>query len=131
MPTFSVTTHRRCEMIDITERIRQAVADSGVQQGVVTVFALHTTAAITINENADRDVVRDLLVNLKRLAPHTGDYRHAEGNSDAHLKSSLLGVSETVLIDDGRLQLGTWQSVFFCEFDGPRTRKVALQVVPA
>ncbi len=125
---FSVRTTAREEFIDVTEQVRQAVRESGIREGVATAFVPHTTAAVTINENADPDVRRDLLVTLRGLIPHRGDYRHAEGNSDAHVKVSLLGSSERVLISDGRPVLGTWQSVFFAEFDGPRSRKLLVHV---
>ena len=116
-------------MIDITSQISAAVNQSGIAEGDVIVYCPHTTAAITINENADPSVPHDILLTLAELLPqHRTGYRHSEGNSDAHCKSSLLGPSEQVLINDGRLNLGTWQGIFFCEFDGPRSRKVTLQI---
>ena len=116
-------------MIDITGRVDAVVREAGVQNGDVVVFCPHTTAAITINENADPDVVHDLLLALDDIVPRSrAEYRHAEGNSDAHCKSSLVGCSEQVLIKDGGLVLGTWQAVYFCEFDGPRSRRVIVQV---
>ena len=116
-------------MMDITAQVAEAVAESGVQNGTVLVFCPHTTAAITINENADPDVQHDILLTLEELLPkNRPGYRHGEGNSDAHVKTSLVGANELVMIENGRLKLGTWQSVFFCEFDGPRTRRVHLQV---
>jgi secondary thiamine-phosphate synthase enzyme len=116
-------------MIDITAQIAEAVAESGIQTGTVLVFCPHTTAAITINENADPDVPHDILLTLEELIPQQRNgYRHCEGNSDAHVKSSLVGASEQVMIQNGSLTLGTWQAVFFCEFDGPRTRTVHIQV---
>lgn len=105
------------------------VTDSGVTEGFAVVFAAHTTAAITINENADPDVVRDLLAGLAKLAPEHAGWRHAEGNSDAHLKASLVGPSVTIPVEGGRLVLGTWQGVYFCEFDGPRQRRCVVTVV--
>lgn len=127
--TISVRTNRRCQMMDITAQVAEAVAESGVQNGTVLVFCPHTTAAITINENADPDVQHDLLLTLEELLPkNRPGYRHGEGNSDAHVKTSLVGANELVMIENGRLKLGTWQSVFFCEFDGPRTRRVHIQV---
>ena len=127
--TLAVSTRRRCEMVDITRQVADIVAASGISDGEVVVYCPHTTAAITINENADPDVVHDILMTLEELLPQArAGYRHGEGNSDAHVKSSLLGVSETVLIQGGRLTLGTWQAIFFCEFDGPRSRKVTVQV---
>ena len=126
---FSVKTHRRNEMIDITTEVSAAIAKSSVQAGTVIVFCPHTTAAITINENADPDVTHDILLTLDELLPQMrSGYRHAEGNSDAHVKSSLVGASEIVTIQDGRMKLGTWQGVYFCEFDGPRSRRVHLQI---
>jgi secondary thiamine-phosphate synthase enzyme len=127
--TMSVSTSRRCEMVDITERLRRIVAQSGIASGDVIVYCPHTTAGITINENADPDVVHDILMTLEELIPQDRrGYRHCEGNSDAHVKSSLVGCSKTVLVKDGGMVLGTWQSVYFCEFDGPRSRKVIVQV---
>ncbi len=117
-------TQSRAQLIDLTDRIRAELAQSKIQDGVCYVFVPHTTAGITINENADPDVVRDILVTLERLVPRHGDYRHGEGNSDAHLKASLLGFSCMIPISGGRLALGTWQGIYFCEFDGPRQRRV-------
>lgn len=116
-------------MIDITSQVAEVVIESGIQNGTAMVFCPHTTAAITINENADPDVQHDLLLTLEELLPkNRPGYRHCEGNSDAHVKTSLVGSSELVMIQDGRLTLGTWQSVFFCEFDGPRSRSVHIQI---
>ena len=127
--TLAVSTRRRCEMVDITRQVADIVAASGISDGEVVVYCPHTTAAITINENADPDVVHDILLTLDKLLPQArAGYRHAEGNSDAHVKSSLVGCSETILVQGGRPALGTWQAIFFCEFDGPRNRKVAVQV---
>ena len=127
--TISVRTSRRSQMIDITAQIAEAVAESGIQPGTVLVFCPHTTAAITINENADPDVPHDMLLTLEALIPQERNgYRHCEGNSDAHVKSSLVGASEQVMIQNGSLTLGTWQAVFFCEFDGPRTRTAHIQI---
>jgi secondary thiamine-phosphate synthase enzyme len=127
---FTVRTGQRCEMIDLTGQVGQMVRASGISNGVVTVFCPHTTAGITINENADPDVVYDILLTLEALIPknRTG-YRHNEGNSDAHVKSSLVGASEQVLVSDGQLVLGTWQAIYFCEFDGPRNRQVVVQII--
>jgi secondary thiamine-phosphate synthase enzyme len=122
--TLSVRTRSRTGLVDITGDVRRAVAELGVTDGAVLVYVPHTTAAVTINEGADPDVARDIGVTLSDLVPKSGDYRHAEGNSDAHVKSSLVGCSEIVLVRGGELVLGTWQGVFFCEFDGPRTRNV-------
>ncbi|MDY0356003.1 MAG: secondary thiamine-phosphate synthase enzyme YjbQ [Sedimentisphaerales bacterium] len=126
---FPVGTHSRNEMIDITARVEAIVRNSGIGNGQAIVFCPHTTAAITINENADPSVPHDILLTLGELLPHhRAGYRHSEGNSDAHCKSSLVGASERVLVHGGRLTLGTWQGIFFCEFDGPRNRKVIVQV---
>jgi len=126
---FSIVTNSRCQMIDITKEVRSAVDKAGVNDGQVTVHCPHRTAAITINENADPDVIHDILMTLEELFPQNRKgYRHNEGNSDSHVKSSLVGCSENILIENGRLILGTWQGIFFCEFDGPRNRKVILQI---
>lgn len=126
---FGVTTRSRTEMVDVTGQVEAAVRDAGVRNGDVIVFCPHTTAAITINENADPSVVHDMLMVFDQVIPrsHPG-YRHDEGNSDAHCKSSLVGCSEQILVHNGRLTLGTWQGIYFCEFDGPRSRKVIVQV---
>lgn len=127
--TISVKTHRRNEMIDITAEVSMAIAKSGINIGSAIVFCPHTTAGITINENADPDVTHDILLTLDELLPQLRKgYRHVEGNSDAHVKSSLVGASETLFVQNGRPQLGTWQAVYFCEFDGPRHRKVHLHI---
>lgn len=128
MIEFSVKTRRQTELVDITSRVRDAVGKSGVTSGVCHVFVPHTTAAVTINENADPSVIADVLMELNKVIPFQDGYSHMEGNSAAHIKSSLVGCSETVIVEDGALQLGTWQSVFFCEFDGPRSRRVWVQV---
>ena len=126
---FRVSTRSRTEMVDITDRVGSIVRESGIANGEATVYCPHTTAAITINENADPSVAHDILMALDKVLPRSDpDYRHAEGNSDAHCKSSLVGCGEQVLIRDGRLTLGTWQAVYFCEFDGPRNRSVIVQV---
>ena len=125
---LTVRSSARSEMIDITGLVRSAVRDSGVRDGVCHVFVPHTTAAVTINENADPDVPRDILMALDKAIPWQDCYRHREGNAAAHVKSSLVGASEMVLVEGGQLVLGTWQSLFFCEFDGPRTRKVLVRV---
>ena len=122
--TINIKSNTRIQFIDITLSISEIIRESGVKSGTCVIFSQHTTAGLTINENADPDVTRDILVSLSRLIPPTGDYRHAEGNSDAHLKASLMGFSLMVPIIDGRLSLGTWQGLYFCEFDGPRNRHV-------
>jgi len=126
---FRISTKNRNQMIDITGQVRSFVSQSGITNGDAIVYCPHTTAAITINENADPSVPHDILLTLEELMPHhRPGYRHSEGNSDAHCKSSLLGCSEQILIKDKSLNLGTWQGVFFCEFDGPRSRRVIVQI---
>ena len=124
MKSFSVKTTGRTEFVDITDRVASALSELGVRAGVVTVFVPHTTAGITINENADPDVTADMAASLNRQVPWSAGYRHGEGNSAAHIKASMMGSSVQVVVENGQLQLGTWQAVYFCEFDGPRTRKV-------
>jgi len=127
---LSVQTRRRNEMIDITARIAAAVEKTDIDTGIAIIHCPHTTAGITINENADPDVPHDILLTLEELIPHIrSGYRHCEGNSDAHVKSSLVGVDQTLLVQNGQLVLGTWQAIFFCEFDGPRHRKIHIQVI--
>jgi len=126
---LGISTKSRNQMIDITGHVASMVERSGIREGDVVVFCPHTTAAVTINENADPDVVHDVLLTLSELLPQRrAGYRHGEGNSDAHCKSSLVGCSIQVLVQDGRLWLGTWQAIYFCEFDGPRPRRVLVQV---
>ena len=129
MKQFSVKTTSRFQMIDITGMVRSALRESGVQSGICCVFVPHTTAAVTINENADADVQRDIIAELDKVIPLNDNYRHIEGNSAAHVKSSLVGASEMVLVERGELVLGTWQSLFFCEFDGPRTRRFHVKLI--
>jgi secondary thiamine-phosphate synthase enzyme len=129
MKEISLETHSRVEMIDITAAVQKAAGEEKIEKCVCLVYTPHTTAAITINENADPDVPRDILAALDRAVPFSANYRHAEGNSAAHVKSSLIGASELIIIEKGRLILGTWQSIFFCEFDGPRTRKVFISII--
>jgi secondary thiamine-phosphate synthase enzyme len=116
-------------MVDITHLIRKAVADSGVSDGICTVFIPHTTAAVTINENADPDVVRDFTTEIDKIVPWEDGYHHMEGNSAAHLKASMIGFSEQIIVDGGKQVLGTWQGIYFCEFDGPRRRNVYVKVM--
>ena len=130
MITVSVKTNRRKEMIDVTHLVKKAVSDSGINDGLVIAYVPHTTAGVTINENADPAVPRDILAHLEKLVPARGDYKHMEGNSDAHIQSSLVGSSVAVILEGGALVLGTWQSIFFCEFDGPRSRKLQVKVIP-
>lgn len=129
MTVMTIETRARCEMIDISARVAGLIRESGVEAGICQVFVPHTTAGITINENADPDVPRDILGALDRIVPLDAPYRHAEGNSAAHVKASLLGSSQSCLIEGGRAVLGRWQSFFLCEFDGPRTRKVLVKIV--
>jgi secondary thiamine-phosphate synthase enzyme len=132
MEIVELRTSRRTEMLEVTGRVQEVVDRSGVSAGMVVVQSLHTTAALTLNENADPDVQHDLLAKLASLVPKDEPfYRHAEGNSDSHLKTSFFGPSLTVVVDGGRLVLGRWQGVYLCEFDGPRERRLAVQVVAA
>ncbi len=127
--TISVSSSRHCEMIDISQEVKRFVSAHNVKDGHVHIFCPHTTAAITINENADPDVQDDILLTLRRVFPKNADgYKHCEGNSDSHVKSSLVGASESILISDGELVLGVWQGIYFCEFDGPRSRKVIMHI---
>ena len=126
---FHISTKNRNQMVDITDEVSSIVEKSGISSGDVIVYCPHTTAAITINENADPSVPHDILLALEKLLPRSmPGYQHSEGNSDAHCKSSLVGCSRQILLKDGALELGTWQGIFFCEFDGPRSRKVYVQV---
>lgn len=129
MKTIQVKTGQRTQLINISHKVQQAVNEAGLEQGLVTVFVPHTTAAVTINENADPDVPRDILHELNKVIPFEDGYHHFEGNSAAHIKSSLVGASETILVENGRLQLGTWQGIYFCEFDGPRSRQVWISLI--
>jgi len=126
---INVKSNSRNEFIDITEEVQKQIAEAGVAKGLVILYVPHTTAAITINEGADPSVRYDIINTLSRLIPHVAGYRHMEGNSDAHLKSSIIGVSVMVPINEGSLVLGTWQSIYFCEFDGPRHRRVELKII--
>jgi secondary thiamine-phosphate synthase enzyme len=128
--SFTVRTGQRNELVDVTEQVRAAVRASGVVRGLCVVYCPHTTAAVTVNENADPDVVHDILLHLDRTVPKDQPgFRHAERNSDSHVKASLVGLSVTLLVEGGDLVLGRWQGVYFCEFDGPRTRSVMVQVL--
>lgn len=132
MNTFEVRTRERTEFVDITDQVRQELRRSGIRQGIGIVYCPHTTVAVTINENADPDVAHDILAWLNRAIPQRqADFRHGEGNSDSHIKASLVGSSVTVIVENGDLVLGRWQGVFFCEFDGPRTRTVHVRVMGA
>ena len=129
MSSFAVTTSRQTEFIDITPEVQKALDRAGLMEGLVTVFVPHTTAGVTINEGADPSVQDDIIHSLNQVIPFKGAYQHREGNSPAHIKASLMGSSVTVLVEQGRLLLGTWQAIFFCECDGPRNRKVYLQAL--
>jgi secondary thiamine-phosphate synthase enzyme len=124
MDTISIRTQRRETLQDITSQVQDYIRAHGFARGVVTLYSPHTTCGVTINEGADPDVARDMIQTLRRLVPLTGDYRHAEGNSDAHVKTSLVGSSQQILVEEGRLCLGTWQRIFLAEFDGPRSRNL-------
>jgi secondary thiamine-phosphate synthase enzyme len=126
---FQVKSTGRTDLIDITSTVQEAIQKSGVRDGICFIFIPHTTAAVTINENADPSVTQDLVKAFDQIAPLEGHYHHLEGNSPAHIKSSVLGCSQTVFVESGKLVLGTWQGIFFCEFDGPRVRKVYVKVV--
>ena len=126
---FSVSTSRKTEMVDITDQVQASVSGSGVTDGIVVVFVPHTTAGVTINEGADPAVQTDIIETLNEIVPWNRGYQHAEGNSPAHIKSSMMGSSVMVIWENGRLSLGTWQRIFFCEFDGPRRRQVWSTVV--
>lgn len=129
MHTLSVKSSSRNELIEITSAVTDMIASSGLKDGICVVFTPHTTAAITINENADRDVQTDFVSALSKIIPESFDFRHCEGNSDAHLKSSIVGCSELIIIENSKPVLGTWQGIYFCEFDGPRSRKVHIKIV--
>ncbi len=126
---INVKSRTRTEYIDITEKVQEVLKETGIVSGICYMYVPHTTAAITINEGADPSVQRDIQALLNKLIPFEGDYHHREGNSSAHIKATLTGISQAVFIDEGRLVLGTWQSIFFCEYDGPRHRRVALKFV--
>jgi secondary thiamine-phosphate synthase enzyme len=124
-----VKSNSRTELVDITQGVQRLVSESGVRSGICYVYVPHTTAAVTINENSDPNVGRDILKELNKVIPFDDDYGHTEGNSAAHIKSTMIGVSRTVMVEEGRLALGTWQALFFCEFDGPRERRVMVKVI--
>jgi secondary thiamine-phosphate synthase enzyme len=130
MQTLKVKTDRRTQLVDVTAQVQKVVAASGVESGICYLYVPHTTAAITINEHADADVARDVEGALDRLIPKTGPFRHSEGNSDSHVKAVLVGASQTIFVQGGKLVLGRWQGVFFCEFDGPRERRLDVKVLP-
>lgn len=126
---INVRTRSRTEFVDITAQVQEAVKESGLREGLCVIYVPHTTAAVTINEGADPSVQRDILSTLSRLVPYEARYAHTEGNADAHVKSTLVGASQMVPVEGGKLALGTWQSIFFCEFDGPRHRRVLLKLL--
>ena len=126
---INIKTKTRTEFVDITSEIQQVIDEAGIKDGICCLYVPHTTAGITINEGADPSVVSDIQRTLSKLIPHNLNYAHLEGNSDAHIKSTVVGASKTVIIDDGKLLLGTWQSIFFCEFDGPRHRRVLVKLI--
>lgn len=126
---LTVKTNTRTEMIDVTAIVQKQVTEGNLTNGLCMVFVPHTTAAVTINESADPAVRRDILTVLNRIVPWEADYRHMEGNSPAHLKTSIIGSSEMIAVENGKLALGTWQGIFFCEFDGPRTRKLDVRLI--
>ena len=126
---IKVKTSAHTQMIDITRDVQAAISKSGITDGICLVFTPHTTAAITINEDADPDVVRDFTMEINKIVPWEDGYLHMEGNSAAHLKSSMIGASEQIIVEDGRLMLGTWQGIYFCEYDGPRNREVWVKII--
>ncbi|OGW72470.1 MAG: hypothetical protein A3J72_00525 [Nitrospirae bacterium RIFCSPHIGHO2_02_FULL_40_19] len=126
---INIKTKTRTEFVDITSEIQQVIDEAGIKDGICCLYVPHTTAGITINEGADPSVVSDIQRTLSKLIPNNLNYSHMEGNSDAHIKSTVVGASKTVIIDDGKLLLGTWQSIFFCEFDGPRHRRVLVKLI--
>lgn len=130
MYRINVQTRNKVELLDITRDIQKLVADSGVANGVCHIFIPHTTAAVTLNENADPSVVSDIVARLDQVVPQDAAYRHTEGNSAAHIKAAVIGAAATVLVESGALVLGTWQGIFLCEFDGPRRRNVIIKIVP-
>jgi secondary thiamine-phosphate synthase enzyme len=129
MTSFDVTTHVRTELLDITDKVKDAVAQSKVGSGMCFVYVPHTTAAVAVNESYDADVARDITEAMSKLVPHRGGYAHAEGNADAHIKAAMVGSCQSIPVEEGRLALGRWQGIFFCEFDGPRQRRVHVQVI--
>ncbi len=129
MEKISVKTNSRIELIDITEKIQAVIAKNKVKSGVCFIFAPHTTAGLTINENADPDVKQDMISTFNKLVPENAGYAHSEGNSDSHIKSSLFGSTLTIFIEDGRLAFGSWQGIYFCESDGPRSREVWIKIL--
>ena len=130
MKKIIIQTHSKTDLLDITNEVAKQVKESKIKDGICTLFAPHTTAALTVNENADPSVREDILSELNRLVPFNGRYRHTEGNAAAHIKSSMVGCSKSIIIENGHLLLGTWQGIYFCEFDGPRQREVWIKIMP-
>ena len=128
MEKITIKTNSRTEMLDITRLVQETVDNKNIKDGIVTVFIPHTTAGVTINEGADPDVKRDMLFEINKIVPFEDGYHHMEGNSAAHIKTTLFGNSSQIIVQNGQLQLGTWQTIYFCEFDGPRTRKIWIKV---
>ena len=131
MKTIQINSQQKVELIDVTADIRAVLKTMDIKDGNLYLYVPHTTAAVTLNENADPDVTRDMIMELNKIVPFADDYHHLEGNSAAHLKSSLIGVSELIPLKNGQPVLGTWQGIYFCEFDGPRQRQLQLKVIPA
>lgn len=127
---IEVHTHHRNELLDITEKVNEVIKKSGLRNGTAIIYIPHTTAAITLNENYDPSVAKDILEALSKIAPRSGAYSHTEGNADAHIKAAIIGSSRTVFFENGEILFGTWQGIFFCEFDGPRRRKVIVKLLP-
>lgn len=131
MKKIIIQTRSKTDLSDITDEVEKAVRESKIKDGICIIFAPHTTAALTINENADPSVREDILSELNRLVPFSGRYRHMEGNAAAHIKSSIVGCSKSIIVENGRLSLGTWQGIYFCEFDGPRQREIWIKIIPS
>jgi len=129
MKTINISTTKRVDLVNITSQVQKVVSESSVDEGMVTVFVPHTTCGITINEGADPDVIRDIKYQLEKLIPYQQGYKHIEGNSDSHIKTCIVGSSENIIIKDGQLLLGTWQSIFLCDFDGPRNRTIYIKII--
>ena len=129
MSLINISTTNRVDLIDITSQVQKAVSESHIDDGIVIVYVPHTTCGITINEGSDPDVVRDIKYQLAKLIPYQQGYHHLEGNSDSHIKTCLIGSSENIVLENGKLALGTWQSIFLCDFDGPRNRKIYIKII--
>ena len=129
MNIINISTTKRVDLVNITSQVQKVVSESSVDEGIVTVFVPHTTCGITINKGADPDVIRDIKYQLEKLIPYQLGYQHLEGNSDSHIKTCIVGCSESIIIENGQLVLGTWQSIFLCDFDGPRNRTVYIKII--